>query len=71
MYSQHYADKNNNREDHVNKPEIRHYYRSALMDARRWQGVLTDDQVKAYDELALAELGPELARWLEFGGRLD
>lgn len=55
----------------MNKPEIRHYYRSALMDARRWQGVLTDDQVKAYDELALAELGPELARWLEFGGRLD
>jgi len=39
--------------------------------SRRWQGVLTDDQVKAYDELALAELGPELARWLEFGGRLD
>ncbi|MDA1371356.1 MAG: sulfotransferase domain-containing protein [Proteobacteria bacterium] len=38
---------------------------------KRWQGVLTDDQVAAYDTLALNELGPELAQWLEFGGRID
>ena len=38
---------------------------------KRWQGVLSDEQVAAYDALAVGELGPELARWLEFGGRLD
>ena len=38
---------------------------------KRWQGVLTDEQVAAYDSLAQQELGPELAHWLEFGGKLD
>ncbi|MEQ8312572.1 MAG: sulfotransferase domain-containing protein [Gammaproteobacteria bacterium] len=38
---------------------------------KRWQGVLTDEQVHAYDELAQRELGPELAKWLEFGGHID
>ena len=38
---------------------------------KRWQGVLTDEQVQAYDALALKELGPELAQWLELGGRID
>ena len=38
---------------------------------KRWQGVLTEGQVAAYDALARNELGPELARWLEFGGRID
>ncbi|MEQ8953517.1 MAG: sulfotransferase domain-containing protein, partial [Gammaproteobacteria bacterium] len=39
--------------------------------SKRWQGVLTDEQVGAYDALALDELGPELAKWLEFGGPMD
>ena len=38
---------------------------------KRWQGVLTDQQVAAYDQLAQRELGEELAQWLEFGGRID
>lgn len=38
---------------------------------KRWQGVLSEEQIKAYDELALRKLGPELAQWLEFGGRID
>ncbi|MCG8415898.1 MAG: sulfotransferase domain-containing protein [Pseudomonadales bacterium] len=38
---------------------------------KRWQGVLGEEQIKAYDDLALRELGPELAQWLEFGGRID
>ena len=37
---------------------------------KRWQGVLTEQQIKAYDELAVRELGPELAQWLEHGGKL-
>lgn len=38
---------------------------------KRWQGVLTEEQVAAYDALARRELGEELAQWLEFGGRID
>ncbi|MCH2355350.1 MAG: sulfotransferase domain-containing protein [Pseudomonadales bacterium] len=38
---------------------------------KRWQGVLTDEQVAAYDALAQRQLGKELALWLEFGGRID
>lgn len=38
---------------------------------KRWQGVLTDEQVQKYDVLAKQELGDDLAQWLEFGGRLD
>lgn len=38
---------------------------------KRWQGVLTVEQIAAYDELAKQELGEELAQWLEFGGRID
>ena len=38
---------------------------------KRWQGVLTEQQIAAYDEMALNKLGPELARWLEFGGTID
>jgi len=37
---------------------------------KRWQGVLTDEQVRAYDELALMEPGPQLANWLECSGDL-
>lgn len=37
---------------------------------KRWQGVLDESQVEAYDELAREELGEELARWLEFGGSM-
>jgi hypothetical protein len=38
---------------------------------KRWQGMLTDEQVAAYDALAQRQLGKELALWLEFGGRID
>ena len=38
---------------------------------KRWEGVLTDEQVAAYDDLAKRELGAELAQWLEFGGRIN
>jgi len=38
---------------------------------KRWQGVLMDKQIAAYNSLAQAELGSELAAWLEFGGRID
>ena len=37
---------------------------------KRWQRVLTEPQVAAYDALAVRELGSELAQWLEFGGAL-
>jgi len=38
---------------------------------KRWQGVISQEQSSAYAELALKECGPELAQWLEFGGRMD
>jgi len=38
---------------------------------KRWQGVLMDKQIAAYNSLAQAELGSELANWLEFGGHID
>ncbi|NKB34037.1 MAG: sulfotransferase domain-containing protein [Pseudomonadales bacterium] len=38
---------------------------------KRWEGVFTDEQIATYNELALKECGPELAQWLEFGGRID
>ena len=38
---------------------------------KRWLGVLMDKQIAAYNSLAQAELGSELAAWLEFGGRID
>ena len=38
---------------------------------KRWQGVLSHEQNSAYAELALKECGPELAQWLELGGRID
>ena len=30
-----------------------------------------DKQIAAYNSLAQAELGSELANWLEFGGHID
>ena len=37
----------------------------------RWKGVLSDEQVAAYDSLARRELGEDLADWLEFGGTVE
>jgi aryl sulfotransferase len=34
----------------------------------RWRDTLTDDEVKAYEARALAELGPECATWLSQAG---
>ena len=38
---------------------------------KRWEGVFTDEQIAKYNEIALEICGPELAQWLEFGGRID
>lgn len=38
---------------------------------KRWLGVLRADQTAAYDALALRELGPDHARWLEHGGPVN
>ena len=38
---------------------------------KRWQGVISEEQNASYAELALEVCGPELAQWLEFGGRID
>ncbi len=38
---------------------------------RRWQGVLRDDQIAAYDALTVRELGAEHAHWLAQGGPLE
>jgi aryl sulfotransferase len=35
----------------------------------RWRDVLSAEECEAYDRRALAELGPECARWLETGVR--
>ena len=35
----------------------------------RWLDVLTADEIAAYDTKALAELGPDCARWLANGGQ--
>lgn len=35
----------------------------------RWRDVITADEITAYDAKALAELGPECARWLANGGQ--
>ena len=34
----------------------------------RWRDALTTDEIAAYDAKALAELGPDCARWLANGG---
>ena len=34
----------------------------------RWRDVITADEIAAYDAKALAELGPDCARWLASGG---
>lgn len=34
---------------------------------RRWEGVLSDDQIRHYREIAKAKLGPDLEVWLEHG----
>jgi aryl sulfotransferase len=36
----------------------------------RWRDVLSAEEIAEYEARALAELGPDCARWLEFGGRL-
>ena len=33
----------------------------------RWRDVLTKDDIRRYESMALAKLGPESARWLEHG----
>jgi len=38
---------------------------------KRWEGVLSDKQIDAYDALAEKTLGQDLARWLAHGGELD
>ena len=34
---------------------------------RRWEGVLSDDQIRRYRELAKSKLDPDLEVWLEHG----
>ena len=36
---------------------------------KRWQGVLTEDQVRQYDEMARQRLSPDLAIWLAAGNQ--
>lgn len=38
---------------------------------RRWEGVLTNEQVQSYQVLALRELGDEYSHWLEHGGHIN
>jgi aryl sulfotransferase len=37
---------------------------------RRWEHVLTADQIRRYDEVTATRLDPALARWLALGGRV-
>lgn len=38
---------------------------------KHWIGVLTDQQIEQYRNLARKEMGEELANWLEHGGRVE
>jgi len=38
---------------------------------RRWQGVLTEDQIHQYDDMARERLSPDLAMWLASGNQVE
>ena len=38
---------------------------------KRWEGVLSSEQIAAYDDVVKRECSADLARWLEFGDHID